>query len=304
MSDYPPPQAGEEEPAPAAEAVTGSGDTPVTAVGDDGLRTLLQTAVACRPLDEVADLVTLLRRSGQVPDAANEALRAAAVSRPVEDVVSLALLLSEDHEEAPAPQPDRIGHDGEAGRRGSGKRGARAKKQDEPRAPRPAGAPGRGLRWPAVAALSGSALLYLPRRPSRLMSEGGAGTWLLLGVAAVCLALAVGLVVRDRTRVWAAAALTCLGILSVHALAAMTGLSPLGGAVGGLLPWSTGFAVLLAVLGAALAGMALLYRSEEPAPAPALPEPVVAYSALDALDTAPPAEHAAPDPAEAETTAP
>ncbi|MEU6892435.1 hypothetical protein ABZ934_11695 [Streptomyces sp. NPDC046557] len=303
MSDYPPPQAGDEEPTAPAEAGAGPADTAVPTVpavpatGDDGLRMLLQTAVACRPLEEVADLVTLLRRSGQVPDAANEALRAAAVSRPVEDVVSLALLLSNEEEAVVAPRPDRIEDGIGATRRAP--RATRAEKAGRRRSARPAGAPGRGLRWPAVAVLALSALLYLPRHPSRLLSEGGAGSWVLLGVAALCAALGVCLVVRDRTRVWAAAAAAGLGILAVHALAAMTGLSPLSGAVGGLLPWPTGLAVLLAALGAALAGMALLYRSEEPTTDLSAPEPVV-HPAVLALDVVLPYEDA--DTAEAGTT--
>ncbi|MFI5828128.1 hypothetical protein ACIA6C_12775 [Streptomyces sp. NPDC051578] len=306
MSDYPPPQAEDEEPAPArgrvapptgpttsgeAGAGSGSADTPAGAVDDEGLRMLLQTAVAHRPLEEVADLVTLLRRSGQVPDAANEALRAAALSRPVEDVVSLALLLS--REEEPEPHPDRIGEGDEAPvRRASRKRAKR---------PRPARAPGHGLRWPTAAALTGSALLYLPRHPSHLLAEGGAGTWLLLGIVAVCTALAVCLAVRDRTRVWAGATVAGLGILAVHGLAAMTGLSLLRGAVGGLLPWSTGIAVLMAALGALLAGMALLYRSEQPSPVPPAPEPV-RYELPDSLEVIFPDEVG--NTAEAETTAP
>ncbi|MFJ6718396.1 hypothetical protein [Streptomyces sp. NPDC091259] len=297
MSDYPPPQAGDEE--PSAEAAAGPGDTAVTATGDDGLRMLLQTAVACRPLEEVADLVTLLRRSGQVPDAANEALRAAAVSRPVEDVVSLALLLS--NEEEAAPQPERI-VPAERTRRGT--RADRPRKAARRRSPRPPGAPGRGLRWPTVAVLVASAIAYLPRHPSRLLSEGGAGSWLLLVAAAVCAALALCLVVRDRTRVWAAVTLTGLAILAVHALAAVTGLSPLSGAVGGILPWSTGFAVLLAAFGAALAGMALLYRSEETTADPADPEPLV-HPVTDPLDIVlAHDDHEDADAAEAQTTTP
>lgn len=295
MSDYPPPQAGDEE--PSAEAGADPGDTPVAATGDDGLRMLLQTAVACRPLEEVADLVTLLRRSGQVPDAANEALRAAAVSRPVEDVVSLALLLS--NEEESAPQPERIVRDERTQRRGT--RADRPRKAVRGRSPRPPGAPGRGLRWPTVAVVVASALLYLPRHPSRLLSEGGAGSWLLLVVAAVCGVLALCLVVRDRTRVWAAVTVTGLAILAVHALAAMTGLSPLSGAVGGLLPWSTGFAVLLAAFGAALAGMALLYRSEETTPGPPDPEPL-GHPVTDPLNIVLPYDDA--ETTEAETTTP
>lgn len=120
-------------------------------------------------------------------------------------------------------------------------------------------------------------------------------------MVAVCVALAVCLAVRDRTRVWAAATVTGLGILAVHALAAMTGLSLLGGAVGGLLPWPTGIAVVVAALGAVLAGMALLYRSEQPSPVPPLPEPVP-YEMPDLPEAILPEMGA--DAAEAETTAP
>lgn len=51
--------------------------------------TLLWEAVTHRPLEEVAALVELLKRSGDVPNPGDEALRMAVVSRPVSEVAAL-----------------------------------------------------------------------------------------------------------------------------------------------------------------------------------------------------------------------
>lgn len=56
-------------------------------------RTLLWEAVTHRPLEEVAALVELLKRSGDVPNPGDEALRVAVVSRPVSEVAALFDLL-------------------------------------------------------------------------------------------------------------------------------------------------------------------------------------------------------------------
>lgn len=56
-------------------------------------RTLLWEAVTHRPLEEVAALVELLKRSGDVPNPGDEALRLAVVSRPVSEVAELFDLL-------------------------------------------------------------------------------------------------------------------------------------------------------------------------------------------------------------------
>ncbi|MFD3697995.1 hypothetical protein ACFWUZ_17880 [Streptomyces sp. NPDC058646] len=81
-----------------------------TTDGAASLRMLLETAVVRRSVDGIADLVTLLRGSGQLPEGADQALRAAAVSRPIEDVISLAVLLAGadgQHPHTPeAPQCD------------------------------------------------------------------------------------------------------------------------------------------------------------------------------------------------------
>lgn len=52
-------------------------------------RTLLWEAVTHRPLEEVAALVERLKRSGDVPNPGDEALRMAVVSRPVSEVAAL-----------------------------------------------------------------------------------------------------------------------------------------------------------------------------------------------------------------------
>lgn len=59
------------------------------------IRTLLETAVTCRPLEEVTALVSLLKEDGRLPGAGHEALRTAAVTRPVHDVQRMVALLGE-----------------------------------------------------------------------------------------------------------------------------------------------------------------------------------------------------------------
>ncbi|MFE4643837.1 hypothetical protein [Streptomyces sp. NPDC056730] len=61
---------------------------------DAPIRTLLWTAATARPLDEVAALVSLLKRTGEVPNPGDEALRAAAVTRPLDEVRQLVALLN------------------------------------------------------------------------------------------------------------------------------------------------------------------------------------------------------------------
>ncbi|MFJ1747610.1 hypothetical protein ACIOJD_15355 [Streptomyces sp. NPDC088116] len=77
--------------------VTGRADAerPARDPGAEPIRTLLWTAATVRPLEEVAALVSLLKRTGEVPSPGDEALRAAAVSRPVAEVRQLVALLAE-----------------------------------------------------------------------------------------------------------------------------------------------------------------------------------------------------------------
>ncbi|MFJ2647354.1 hypothetical protein ACIO1C_11570 [Streptomyces sp. NPDC087420] len=81
----------------ALAALTGLTDTETLSMepGQEPIRTLLWTAATARPLEEVAALVSLLRRTGEVPSPGDEALRAAAVARPLEEVMQLVALLHE-----------------------------------------------------------------------------------------------------------------------------------------------------------------------------------------------------------------
>ncbi|MFD3542456.1 hypothetical protein ACFWUQ_23610 [Streptomyces sp. NPDC058662] len=315
-----------------AEEVADLNEVSRAAEGGASLRMLLETAVTRRSVEEVADLVTLLRRSGQVPDAADQALRAAAVSRPIEDVISLAVLLAQEDEAQDRPQVDpepepvpRRGHRPEPERRAARPRPARKRAPRAPRADRPTrkaakaakaaqasepdasrGAAGRVLRWPVAAVLAVSGLLYLPRHPARLLDDGGLSAWVLLGLAGVCLTLAALVLGRERAWVWTAATVTGIGLVLVHALATVLEADLAGGAGGALVPWAGGAAMLAAGLVAALSVLALLYRSDQPDPEPELPVLVLPDTVPSPLDTpSDPAPGLAPvPPHEAEAAAP
>ncbi|WP_405792182.1 hypothetical protein OG753_38410 [Streptomyces sp. NBC_00029] len=70
-------------------------DEPIT----PPMRTLLETAATCRPVEEVTALVSLLKEGGPLPDAGHDALRTAAVTRPVQDVRRMVALLGESPQE-------------------------------------------------------------------------------------------------------------------------------------------------------------------------------------------------------------
>ncbi|MFI6085284.1 hypothetical protein ACIBBB_30695 [Streptomyces sp. NPDC051217] len=84
----------EELPHPDADRPAGSRD-PVTESGEEPIRTLLWTAATYRPLEEVAALVMLLKRTSEVPNPGDEALRVAAVARPIDEVMQLVAMLNE-----------------------------------------------------------------------------------------------------------------------------------------------------------------------------------------------------------------
>lgn len=79
---------------PDAERRAGSRD-PIDESGEEPIRTLLWTAATYRPLEEVAALVMLLKRTGEVPNPGDEALRVAAVARPIDEVMQLVAMLNE-----------------------------------------------------------------------------------------------------------------------------------------------------------------------------------------------------------------
>ncbi|TDU74354.1 hypothetical protein [Streptomyces sp. KS 21] len=73
-----------------------------TATSAEPIRTLLETAGTCRPLEEVAELVGLLKDTGQSPDHGHQTLRAAAVGRPVQDVALLVGILGTGEDDRPS----------------------------------------------------------------------------------------------------------------------------------------------------------------------------------------------------------
>ncbi|OEJ30333.1 hypothetical protein [Streptomyces subrutilus] len=272
-------------PAPATAPLSGEDADPDQAsrAAAASLRTLLETAVTRRSVDEVADLVTLLRGTGHGPDAADQALRAAAVGRPIEDVISLAVLLAGEDEPQQRPSEDqRESEPRSRARKRTGRAPREASKAEAERT-----VAGRVMRWPVAVTLTLSALLYLPRRPASLLAHTGLSAWLLLGLAVLCLALAVLVTVRDRAWVWSVTTGTGIGLVGVHAVATLMGLDLWGSAAGGLLPWPTGAAMLAAGLTAVLSVMALRYRQERQRPAPGLPVAALPDTGSDPLDGPP-----------------
>ncbi|MEU9714417.1 hypothetical protein [Streptomyces sp. NPDC047976] len=73
----------------------GAGPDPHPAPHPEPVRTLLETAATCRPVEEVTALVSLLKESGRLDSPGHDALRAAAVTRPVDDVRHMVALLGE-----------------------------------------------------------------------------------------------------------------------------------------------------------------------------------------------------------------
>ncbi|MGW6411508.1 hypothetical protein ACWF95_30550 [Streptomyces vinaceus] len=118
--------------------------TPATPTTTEPIRTLLETAGTCRPLEEVAELVTLLEETGQSPGHGHQTLRAAAVGRPVQDVALLVGILGTDEEHRPPSDPEPAPHSPEPAPPGRVFRSPR---------PVPAGEPGHsGTAVPATPA--------------------------------------------------------------------------------------------------------------------------------------------------------
>ncbi|MFI5669321.1 hypothetical protein [Streptomyces sp. NPDC051704] len=76
-----------------------------TPTGTAPIRTLLETAGTCRPLEEVAQLVNLLEETGQDPGHGHQTLRAAALGRPVQDVALLVGILGTDEDRVSPSDP-------------------------------------------------------------------------------------------------------------------------------------------------------------------------------------------------------
>ncbi|MEV7725120.1 hypothetical protein AB0P15_10350 [Streptomyces sp. NPDC087917] len=197
------------------------------------IRTLLETAATCRPLEEVTALVGLLKQTGQLPNLGHEALRAAAVGRPVDEVRQMVALLAESpHEEVEAAITLRaaavgrpiedvallvsiLGPDAAVGGTGSdAERGAARRGADGPQAgpaptrPEPA-PPTRPVRRPAPAqpppSRGGGALRHLLRWPT-------AALLLLVGVLHLPGDVAVLPVAGPGALLPVAASVLCLGV--------------------------------------------------------------------------------------------
>ncbi|MFJ9077442.1 hypothetical protein ACIRO3_19705 [Streptomyces sp. NPDC102278] len=270
---HPPPA----PPAPAAEPPA------------EPVRTLLEAAATCRPVEEVTALVSLLKRAGRQPDVGHAALRAAAVARPVDEVGRMVALLGEPPygeieadvtlraaavgrsiedvallagyldtdraETAAGPPPAGPPADHHAAPHREGPPVTRP----EPRPPAPQGALRHVLRWPVAAALLLCGVLHLPGDPAAL-SVLGLGDVPPLAVAFLCLVAGGLLALRDTPAVWRIGAVTALAVVALHVIAGIALVDPLEGSLGGSHAWAGVTAVLCAGAGAVLAGVALTYR--------------------------------------------
>ncbi|WP_026247741.1 MULTISPECIES: hypothetical protein [unclassified Streptomyces] len=98
MSSEPAPRGGQADPSP-----TDHGEhVPPSSQENVSFRTLVWTAATTRPVEEVAALVDLLKRTGEDPNPGDEALRVAATTRPVSEVGPLLALLGESPHTAEA----------------------------------------------------------------------------------------------------------------------------------------------------------------------------------------------------------
>ncbi|MCY0939618.1 hypothetical protein [Streptomyces sp. H34-S4] len=279
------------------EAVAAPGQDPALRPAAAPARTLLETAATGRSVQELADLVSLLKDSGQVPNPGHTALRAAAVARPVHEVREMVTLLGEPPHEV--VETDITLRAAALGRPiedvallvsilGSGEQPAyghpepaervrTAAHPPAPQAPAPAQAPARGparswsgslrhiLRWPVALALLLCGALHVPGDLAGLTS-GTPGGLVALAVTLLCLTAGALLAVRDTAGAWRAAAVVALGVAVLHVVGGVAGFDPLGGAVGGSVEWAGTTVMLSAAAGAVLAGLALQYRpAAEPA---------------------------------------
>lgn len=261
------------------------------APGTEPVRTLLDTAATCRPLEEVTALVSLLKDTGRRPNPGHEALRTAAVTRPVHEVRQMVALLGEPPHEVdaaditlraaavgrPIEEVAQLVHilgTGEPAQSEASKEPAeesyekprgQARPQPEPEQAR-SGPPvlRHVLRWPAAVNLLVTGALHLPRDVAALPSAAPVDVLPLL-VTVLCVGFGALLALRDTTTVWRAGAATAVGVVALHVFGGAAAFDPLAGAVGGSLAWADSVAVLSAAAGAVLAGLALRNRPERPA---------------------------------------
>ncbi|MFH8567657.1 hypothetical protein [Streptomyces sp. NPDC017993] len=122
------------------------------------------------------------------------------------------------------------------------------------------------LRWPAAVALAACGLSHLPvgEAPGQ---DGGNG--LSMTITVVYLLLAGWLAVRDTALAWTASATAAVGVIMLHALSRVGLVGPLRSVLGDADAWPEMLAVGLAVVSAALAAAALLWRPREVGVSPA-----------------------------------
>ncbi|GGT25815.1 MULTISPECIES: hypothetical protein [Streptomyces] len=251
----------------------------------------IRTAGTCRPLEEVAGVMSLPKETGRHPDRGHQALRAAAVARPVHEVRESVALL--DDAAGEGPEKDVTLRAAAVGRpvegvallvgilRTDGADGAPA----GPARPygRPEAAPAQGagsrhrdpvldpaarsasardrrlrrvLRRPVAAVLLFCGVLHLPADPVAVPAAGPA---VLLPLVAAVLGLGFGmlLAVRGGDAAWRAVAAAAVGVVALHVAGGVSGWDPLRGAVSAPLPWAGAATVLCAAVAALLAGLAL-----------------------------------------------
>ncbi|MFD6182275.1 hypothetical protein [Streptomyces goshikiensis] len=245
----------------APDAVAEPLRTPLVSLIKENGEEALRAAAVARPVREVRRMAALLGEHPQEEAEAHITLRAAAVGRPVEDVaLRVGILGAEGAERAGGP-----GLSG-AVRAGPGRPGTAAGPYAHPPG---AAAPARPAVAPAHP-LGSRALRHVLRWPVaaallfcgalHLPADAAALPLMTPAVAVLCLGLGAVLAVRDTPVVWRSVAVAALGLVTLHVWGGITLFDPLEGAVGGPLPWAGTTAVLSAAACSVLAGVALTYR--------------------------------------------
>ncbi|MER6299734.1 hypothetical protein ABT247_09180 [Kitasatospora sp. NPDC001539] len=221
---------------------------------------ILRAAVLTRSADDVARLTALL---GTDPDSGiRDALCEAAALRPVADVAHLTQLLhsirsgaSPAHSPAPAAPPGPGaeapgGAGADAEDEAAAAAGARGGRGPVARL-RPARSP---LRWFAAAALVASGGLHLSI-VSPYWGQNRAADIGFTALAALCVVLAVALVVRDRLWLWIAAAVTGMSTVIGYVLSDRLFVLDLGKT---LTPWQSRLGLATLACAATLIALTLL----------------------------------------------
>jgi hypothetical protein len=180
----------------------------------------VRLAAVNRPVADVPRLISLLRNTPHQSGTADQAVHAAAVARPLEDLVQLIGLLeaaapdaSTSPEEPPPDTPPSPPM----------RTGSSAPVRPPPVRPPPVrppdGRPRTALRLSAAVALAGCGAAHLPGGVMQLRPALSAGQLVPLAAAALCLVLACGLLAGAALPVRVAAAGLTAGLGVAHLLA-------------------------------------------------------------------------------------